>query len=109
MSTNNPNFTNRVPLIYSKELGIRDKQLPLSHLFLICTRSYDKTEGFNFIITHFLYCDSNTVKVFLFVNTIFRGSYKNALSHGFLKSWFQTIQATINGTIVIRWILIFVA
>ena len=33
---------------------------------------------------------------------------QNALIPGFLNSWFQTIQATINGNIVFRWIYIFV-
>jgi hypothetical protein len=33
---------------------------------------------------------------------------KHALIHGFLNSWFQTLQATINEKVVFRWILIFV-
>jgi len=33
---------------------------------------------------------------------------QNALIHGILNSWFQTLQATINGTIEFRWIFIFV-
>ena len=33
---------------------------------------------------------------------------QNALIHGFLNSWFQTLQATVNGKIVLRWIFIFV-
>jgi len=30
-----------------------------------------------------------------------------ALIHGFLNSWFQILQATVNGKIVFRWIFIF--
>jgi len=33
---------------------------------------------------------------------------QNAVIYGFLNSWFQTLQATINGKIVFRWILILV-
>jgi hypothetical protein len=33
---------------------------------------------------------------------------QNALIHGFLNSWFQTLPAALNGKIVFRWIFIFV-
>ena len=51
---------------------------------------------------------SDTVKVLLFVGTNFHGFHKLHSIHWFLNSWFQTLQATIYGKIVFRWIFIFV-
>jgi len=48
------------------------------------------------------------VKVFLLAETNFRGFLQNELIHGFMNSWFQTLQVTINGKIVFRSIFIFV-
>ena len=50
---------------------------------------------FHHIVRWFLV--TNTVQVLLFVDTNFRDFYKNVLIRRFLNSWFQTLQATING------------
>jgi hypothetical protein len=51
-----------------------------------------------------LFSHTNIVKVLLFIGTNLRGLYRMHLIHGFLNSWFQTLQTTMNGKIVFRWI-----
>jgi len=48
------------------------------------------------------YCESTFIRCHQFLWFL-----QNALMHGFLNSWFQTLQATINGKIVFHWIFIF--
>jgi len=48
------------------------------------------------------------MKVPLFDGTTFWWFLLNTLILGLLNAWLQTLQATINGTIVSRWIFMFV-
>jgi len=46
---------------------------------------------------------SNQYTVFLYVDTYYRNFYwQNVLIHGFLNSWFQALQAIVNGKSVFR-------
>jgi hypothetical protein len=56
-----------------------------------------------FFVTVIIYCERTFIRWHQFSWFL-----QNALIHGNLNSWFQTIHATINGKIVFRWIFIFV-
>jgi len=49
-----------------------------------------------------LYCESIIIRWHQFSWFL-----QNALIHGLLNSWFQSLHATIYGKIVFRWILVF--
>jgi len=52
----------------------------------------------------FSYCESTFIRWHQFSWFL-----QNSFFHGFLNSWLQILQATINRNIVFRWILIFMA